>query len=93
MKRYALGFAFNKSGTFVDYYNPGYNYKVRKILNSPNLSKEIWIFIDDTTMMFGKGNLFIIKEFNSDSLILQPVNSSQNFLKLHVEKDQLTKPE
>jgi hypothetical protein len=93
LKPYALGFCFYKNGTFIEYENPNYDHSRRLIFKSPILSKPNWKFINDTMMMFGEGDFYEIIALNGDSLILQSVkHKDSNYLKLHRDKDQLTKP-
>lgn len=93
LKPYALGFCLYKNRTFIRYSNPNYERTKRNLYNSPILSKPIWEIINDTTIMFGEGDYYKIIILNSDSLILQSVKFKTNdYLKLHRDKDQYTKP-
>ncbi|MDQ6755392.1 MAG: hypothetical protein M3004_00500 [Bacteroidota bacterium] len=89
-KPYAIGYCFYKNGTFIEYNNDAGS---RLIFHSPVLSKPYWKLINDTTMMFGEGDLYKIMFFNGEDLILRnlkiPTNDS---LKLHRDRDQYTKP-
>lgn len=89
LKPYTIGYCFYQNGTFVEYNNIGN----RLVFQSPVLSKPYWKFINDTTMVFGEGDLYRIILLNSDDIILKNLNFETNdFLKLHIEKDQFTKP-
>jgi len=91
LKPYALGYCFFSNGTFIRYYNPDYNKSIRKVNNMPPVySKPIWKIIDDSTIMIGEKNYFKIIFLNADSVILKSSESS-DYLKLHRDKDQVTK--
>ena len=95
LKPYSLGYCIFKNGTFIRYYNPNHNKKNRIINDSPAESKPIWKLINDSTIMFGKGNLYKIVFLNADSMVLSNLEfpSLDNYLRLHRDNDQNTKPQ
>lgn len=91
-KPYALGFRFDKNGTYFRYENPNYDVTKRKLFSSPTLSKPIWKIIDDSTLMFGEGIFYRILFLNHDSIVLQNLKVQSSYLKLHRDNDQQSLP-
>jgi hypothetical protein len=90
LKPYSLGYCINKNGTFIRYFNPRGDRKMRiKDEYPPVHSKPIWKVINDTLIMFGKDYFYKIMFLNSDSIILKSINpGSDGYLKLHKDPDQ-----
>ena len=92
LKPYSLGYCFYSTGTFVRYYNPNNDKHIRMINNMPPVySDPVWRITKDSTIMIGKGNYFKIIFFNSDSIVLKSIRFN-DYLKLHRDMDQMTKP-
>ena len=92
LKPYSLGYCFFSNGTFIRYYNPDYNKSIRRVNDMPPVySNPIWKLINDTTIMIGDKNYFKIIFLNTDSVILKS-SESNDYLKLHRDKDQITMP-
>lgn len=92
LRPYPIGYCFFKNGTFIGYFNNDWNQNIRIVDKSPELSEPIWKIINDSTVMFGKGDTFRILNLNKDSIILRSNYSDSTFLKLKRDRDQATKP-
>lgn len=90
-KPYSLGFCINRDGTYISYYKDNNDRETRVIYRSPMLPEPVWKIIDDSTIMFGKGDLYRILSFNQDSIILQS-KAFDGYLKLKKDADRQTKP-
>jgi hypothetical protein len=92
-KPYTLGYRFNKDGTYTYYcIVKDTNRIVRAIVSSPSLPRPIWEVVSDTVLMFGQDEYYKIRFIKNDSIILKSLNDNE-FLKLHRDTDQETKPE
>ncbi len=89
---YSLGYCFYSDGTFTRYFYPDSNKNIRIINESPSIfSEPIWKIVDDSTLMIGKDDFFKIIAITMDSVVLKG-KAEDDFLKLHVERNQITKP-
>lgn len=91
--KYCGGFCFYSNGTYSGYqceFKTGVRY-VNELFPE---EKRIWKLVNDSVMVLGDGFLYKIVYFNNDSLILDnlQVNGTDEYLKLTVDKDQVTQP-
>ena len=90
LKHYGVGYCFHLNGTFIRYYNPKSDIRIRSILNNPPIySKPVWKIVNDSILMLGENEYFKIIVINDNNLVLDSEGDSiNNYLKLHKEDDQ-----
>ena len=95
LKPYPLGYCFNSNGTFIRYVNPNWDRTRREIITNPSYPNAIWKFVDDSTIVLGANVNYKIITLTEERLILMRIDvldGNISYLKLHKEKDQITKP-